>query len=370
MWMLSWRREMKKNPARPASPARAGAVVEPMESRQLLSAAPALVLQNFDVVPGNERMVFNRIGHLDTKVPNIVHDRAVLRLRNTGGQTLQIRRWSFRGPWMSTTPIPTSIAPGKSVDLVLKFTANQPPAYTYNQTNGDFNPRKAGAYAGSLTFTTNDPAHPTQVEQLAGWYQDRSESAEEPNLQTMLNLIFNYKTKFATGQVTALPEPSGKKLYGEEVNSAYWSVADPAKSVSVRQLASWHTQGNPVALSWFAKGTTTNHKLFTTAGAEGQSFLPHIQGSSSTPAAGSFKPGSAKFGFKVDYESSVDSRNHPTGGGHHVRFYPVRDHNGRILANTYFMVMDYSVAGSGAGGQNFDFQDNVYVVSNVKPGGN
>jgi hypothetical protein len=370
MWLLSWRRESKKSSPRPASPPRAFATIEPMEPRQLLAAAPALVLQNLDVVPGNERMVFNRIGHLDAKVPNVVHDRAVLRLRNTGGQTLRINRWQIKGPWIATNNVPASIAPGRFVDVKLKFIANAPPAYTYNQTNGTFNPRKAGAYAGTLTFNTNDPAHPTQVEQLAGWYQDRSESAEEPNLQTMLNLIFNYKTRFATGRVIALPEPSGKKLYGEEVNSAYWSAADPSKSVSVRQLASWHTQGNPVTLSWFAKGTTTNRKLFTTAGAEGQSFLPHVQGSSSTPAAGSFKPGSTKFGFKIDYESSVDSRNHASGGGHHVRFYPVRDHNGRVLANTYFMIMDYSVAGSGAGAQNFDFQDNVYVVSNVKPGGN
>jgi hypothetical protein len=369
MWSLSSRRESNENVSRPARPARPCAVVEVMESRQLCSAAPALALQNLDVVPGNERMVFNRIGHLDAKVPNVVHDRAVLRLRNTGGQTLRINRWQIKGPWVALS-MPASIAPGKSVDVVIKFIANAPPPYTYNQTNGTFNPRKAGAYAGTLTFNTNDPAHPTQVEQLAGWYQDRSESAEEPNLQVMLNTIFNYKTKIATGQVLALPEPSGKKLYGEEVNSAYWGVADATTSVSVRQLGSWHTQGNPVTLSWFAKGTATNHKLFTTAGAEGQSFLPHIQGSSSTPAAGTFKPGSTKFGFKIDYESSVDSRNHPTGGGHHVRFYPVRDHNGRILANTYFMVMDYSVAGSGAGGQNFDFQDNVYVVSNVKPAGN
>ena len=80
MWSLSSRRELNENVSRPARPAQTYATVESMEPRQLLAAAPALVLQNLDVVPGNERMVFNRIGHLDAKVPNVVHDRAVLRL--------------------------------------------------------------------------------------------------------------------------------------------------------------------------------------------------------------------------------------------------------------------------------------------------
>src|SRR4051812_14381380 len=106
MWMLSRRREMKKSAPRRASPPPVFAAVEPMEPRQLLAAAPALVLQNLDVVPGNERMVFNRIGHLDSKVPNVVHDRAVLRLRNTGGQTLRINRWQIRGPWVATSNVP------------------------------------------------------------------------------------------------------------------------------------------------------------------------------------------------------------------------------------------------------------------------
>src|SRR5689334_16845741 len=135
MWSLFSRREMNASLPRPARPAEVRATVEPMEPRQLLSAAPALTLQNLDVVPGNERMVFNRIAHLDSKVPNVVHDRAVLRLRNTGGQTLRINRWQIKGPWIALS-MPASIAPGKSVDVTIKFIASAPPPYTYNETNG------------------------------------------------------------------------------------------------------------------------------------------------------------------------------------------------------------------------------------------
>jgi len=76
------------------------------------------------------------------------------------------------------------------------------------------------------------------------------------------------------------------------------------------------------------------------------------------------------FGWNLDGENSLDSANTADIAmgrtGHSVRFYPVRDHNGNIIANTYFMTMDYAVAGS----QNYDFNDELYVISNIKPMGN
>ncbi len=82
-----------------------------------------------------------------------------------------------------------------------------------------------------------------------------------------------------------------------------------------------------------------------------------------TPAAGSFST-SSTFGFRIDNEYSDDSKNtsNNSGGGHHIRFYPVRDSSGKVVPNTYLMCLDYSNIP-----QNFDFQDNVYVVSNIRP---
>jgi hypothetical protein len=340
--------------------------VEPLESRQLLSAA-ALSVQNLDGLPENGRMIFNRINVLDPKVANVVHDRGKLRLRNTGGQTLSIKSLSISGPWKIVGTPPTSIAPGKSVDLTVQFTANKAPAYSYNQTGYYDNPHGGGAYFGSLTIKTNDPVRPTQTEQLAGWWQSQSEHNAEPSLQTIVNLVGNYQTNIATGHQPTLPEPGGKRLYGEEVSSAYWTVADSTHSVSVRLLAAWHGQGKAVTLGWYGKGSFSSHTVFVASGAEGQSFLPHLQGQPTVPAAGSFSSGGATFGFKIDAEWTDDKRNPQTGGGHHIRFYPVRDRNGNRVANTYFMCSDY---GSGGGTQNFDFQDEVYLVTNVKPAGN
>ena len=46
--------------------------------------------------------------------------------------------------------------------------------------------------------------------------------------------------------------------------------------------------------------------------------------------------------------------------GHHLRIWPARNRSGAIIANTYLVSMDYS-------GINYDYNDNVYLVSNIKP---
>lgn len=194
-----------------------------------------------------------------------------------------------------------------------------------------------------------------------------SEDSEEPSLQTIINTLFNYKTQInstisPTYQPTAASQP-----IGEEVISPYWKAANASQSVTVTDLASWHLQGNPVSVGWFPKSPRTLHHLFTTSGVEGQSFLPHLEGDLSKTATGSFKPGAGTFGFQIDYERSVDSLNPPGGFGHHVRFFPIRDHLGNLLPNAYFMCLDYS-PGTGSSGENFDYQDQIYVVTNVKPG--
>jgi len=90
-----------------------------------------------------------------------------------------------------------------------------------------------------------------------------------------------------------------------------------------------------------------------------------------TPAAGTFMPAAGTvFGFHITNEYSDDTLNkRKTGGGHHIRFFPLRDHLGNLVPNNYIMTMDYSLVGPTMT-QNYDFQDNVYIVSNVKPAGN
>ena len=53
---------------------------------------------------------------------------------------------------------------------------------------------EARYYLAESYRQTNDPANATYVEALAGWFQTESEHDQEPSLQTVVNLLADYKT--------------------------------------------------------------------------------------------------------------------------------------------------------------------------------
>ena len=341
-------------------------VVEPLEARQFLSAS--LKVDNLDVLPGFERMIFNRIRNPNLEEPNYVKERGTLRLSNTGDETLRFGEFQIEGPFRVLGMAPRAIPAGKSVTVTVEFTATKPPPFTYNQTNATTNVRDAGAYIGSMTFRTNDPQNATYVEGLAGWFQNDSERNQEPNLQATINLISDYKTDIADGQRVTLPQGADTPTYyGEEVrNGQYWKKSGTG-NVFVRQLSKYRSQGDVTNFSYFLQSDGVARNVLKSGALAGQSFLPYKEGSPGEAAATTFNPGSGVFGFKIDSEWSDDSKNaNQNGGGHTIRFYPVRDHFGNVLNNTYFAAMDYSVD---LVSQNFDFQDNVFIIGNIEPAG-
>jgi hypothetical protein len=189
----------------------------------------------------------------------------------------------------------------------------------------------------------------------------------EPSLPTVVNSVFNYQTQLLyAGQ--QLNRAGHVETAGEEVLSPYWRRADPTKLVTVRQLDAYHNQGNTATIYWYQRGGNVLRPIFTHAGIDGQTVLPHLNGSTTLPAAGSFSP-AAVFGFKIDSEWSDDTLNDQTADhnngctgacGHHVRFWPARDRAGARIADAWIVAMDYS-------GINYDYNDNVYLVTNMTP---
>jgi len=340
--------------------------IEHLEPRRLFAAS--LAVENLDVLPGFERLIFNRIRNINTEIPNYVKERGTLKLSNTGDQTLRFSDVKINGPFRILGLPPTSIAPGKFVHLSVQFTATAPPPFTFNQTMATTHQIHAGTWNGTLTFKTNDPNNLTYSEALAGWFQTDSEANQEPSLQSIINLISDYPTNINPTRIHQLTQPAdAPKYYGEEVVSAYWQSADPSKVVRVRHLSAFKTQGVDVRVQWFNKSDKVLKTTLLTDGKAMQSFLPYAAGNPNQPAVSAFGPGSNVFGFRIDNSYSDDTLNTvQSGGGHQVRFFPIRDHFGNLLANQYFMTMDYAIAGL----QNNDFQDNVFVVTNIKPAGN
>src|SRR4051812_16907367 len=203
-------------------------VIEPLEVRSHLSAT--LSVSNLDILPGAERMIFNRIQTPNVDIPNNVKDRGTLKLTNTGDQTLRFSSIKITGPFKILGIPPKAIAPGASVNVTIQFIATTGPKFTANETSGFDNQIRGGSWIGSMVLATNDPATPTWTEGLAGWWQLQNEKNEEPGLLTLINKLADYKTNLAPAGTVELTEPdNAPKYYGEEVISAYWQVADSSK---------------------------------------------------------------------------------------------------------------------------------------------
>jgi predicted aconitase with swiveling domain len=308
--------------------------------------------ENLDGVPFSDRLVFSRIGSLTNPPSNGVHDVATLQVKNTGTDPFEITGLPITGPWQlaSSISLPITIAPGGQLNIPVQFQA----------TSGDI-------HNGTLTIESNNVQQPSKVVQLSGFWQSESENGQEPNLREIVTVL---------GYTTVINQP-GQRLnrqglleaVGDEVLSPYWQRADLSQPVKVRQLAAYHNQGPTATVYWHNKGSDTLTSIFTHTRADGQTLLPRRAGALAFPAEGTFIPDTTIFGFNLDGEWSdptknnqaVDRRNGCLGQcGHHVRVWPVKDRQGLIIPNTWLMSMDYS-------GINYDYNDNVYLVSNIKP---
>ncbi len=339
-------------------------VLESLEERRLMSGT--LTLVNTDGLPASNRLIFNVIKNLDSTTPNATHNTSVLQLQNTGTSTLTINSLIASGPFSVVNPpaAGTTVAAGASLNVTVSFTQTTLPAHSQNETNFTTNPNGGASITGSLAINTSDTAAPTKTVTLAGYWQNESEHNAEPNLTTIVNKLAGYQTVISNPYAVDLTQPAtSRQLYGSEIYSAKWTAANTSQPVKMQGLAEFHTEGNVVNTYWYdtnAAGGINSHKVVASLPNEGQTLLPH-------QASTTFNPNGKSFGFRIDNEYSDDTvniaNNNGGGGGHHFRFFPLVDSTGTAVANTYIMAMDYAVIQS----ENFDFQDNVFIVSNIRP---
>jgi hypothetical protein len=152
------------------------------------------------------------------------------------------------------------------------------------------------------------------------------------------------------------------------VLSSYWQRADPTLPVNVRQLAApYHRQGDTEIIRTFLRSDRLNQQqLFRHNGLMGQSLFPTIDGSLTAPAQANVNAAHVNqvFGFRVQNQYSDNTYNQMVvqdgQHGHYLRFYPAKDADGKVMPNTWLVAMDYF-------GINYDYQDNIYLVTNMRP---
>jgi len=267
------------------------------------------------------------------------------------------------------------LAPGESIEVGVLFNRD---AYTPPTSNA-----ADGVFEGTMTIVSDDADQPVTEIQLAGFWQARDEGGWEPNLNEIWrvfgfgNHIDGLSTLDGGGESVLEDFDLYQAVNDQEVLSRYWQIADGVESVSVTQLAALHGYSGAL-LALHAPGDTamraslTNHDSLYN-----QSFFPQV--ANGDYATATFNRaripdswgGDDIFGISIANQSTDPSLN-PTGGstplvedagierGHTVRVFQAYDTAGNAIANTYFVVMDYT-------GINYDYNDNVYLIEGIQP---
>ena len=308
-------------------------------------------------IPYNDRMVFSKIQSPQTGATNYNWSRTtgILRVRNTGVGPLNVSSINFTGPWAlsNTLTLPTVLAAGTFLDVPVKFTANTGPP----------SPGGGQVYDGSMTINSNDANESSKVIELSGWWQPVNEADNEPDMQELVG-IFGYDIRILYAGQSFNNAPRGATAaMGEEILSPYWTRVDAGKPVRVVQLAALHQCCQAIKASdiaWYAKGQTgiaDANDESTHEPAGGQTLLPRNFGGTSLFDVAMNPTG--VFQFRIAKSAWGDDTLN-TGGQHFMRVWPVRDRAGVLVPNTYLVSMDFN-------GINYDYNDNVYLINNIRP---
>ena len=358
---------------------------------KIAGATPTLEVDNPQGLPGNNTVVFNKVQIPDQYVTNLVRDTNKIIVRNSGLSNLVVSI-AVTGEYSITSGGGSniSIAPGEKHEVTVKFT-------TTNAT-GDKAFRQ-----GALTITSNDPAKPTKSIALRGVWTRYSEQqgpgkpSVEATAQEVINDIFGYTTVIP-GKAD-IDNEGNTQQKGDEILAQYFTAADSLAYVQVTEIAALHNQtylssgGENLAtnsyMGWYQKGNTGSYKLLTKhkAGA-GQMILPTPETSNSAGVTTKgFRPDSATqvFGFVVEKRTAdasggggeysdrslntwapplSDGTPQTRSSGQFLRFFPLKNADGELVPNTYIMLHDYN-----RGTTNYDFNDNIFIISNIVPEG-
>ncbi len=320
-----------------------------------------LFVENLDKFPANDYFVASKIQipwSRDKINYNANHDSLTVRIHNNGINPLVVKnltlsstsRWKIEKlkgtAYVPGSGLPISISSGTYADVTVRFIA-------VDQAT------RVKVLHDTLLISSNDDKFPSKVVFLNGIWQKQGEGSNEPYQQEILN-AFGYKT--GTGFGHSDPDlGDSTKLKGDEVKPSYFVRADTSRPVYLRQINAYHgCCTSTEKIQWFAMGSGTLNTIFTHTAKDGQSVLPR-KNSSTSPAEGSFST-SAAFGFQVGYSATTDAKKNYQGKLG-VRVYKALDAKGNIIPNSYILSNDYL----GSRSTNYDYNDNAYFVSNVRP---
>jgi hypothetical protein len=313
---------------------RAAAVVETLESRQLLSAV---------IWADRGRLVFN-----DVVGGSLTAARSVT-LRNNGDTALTIGSVTFAGTAASKFRVvsrPTTIQPGQSAKVSVNFGA------TY-----------LGPQGATLQIRSNSSTNSLLNVTLRGLGTRGLEGSNEPSLQWILD---TYQIPVKVGDTTpsegTLTRPPATP--NNELVRQLFRKAGPGV-VTVTPIAIFSGPASPAATVGYYTLTSTGgvaarNKLFDVPSTDYQTLNPGAVGRTT------FDPGTQKFGLysqwraqnnRIVYQQDFRNTFITSSQRRMFRFYPLKNPDGSTVPNAYVVGNEEAF--------NHDYQDGVYIIRNV-----
>lgn len=245
------------------------------------------------------------------------------------------------------------------------FTLLNPPTQPFTLTTGatltlniQFNPPSnlEGSLSAALRVTNNSPSTPTFDFGLYGLSLRGLEGNNEPPLHQVVTTLGHAINVGGTGLILGVnPAPIGAEVIAQLFQRA------SNGPVTLRPVARFSPNEQLPFGYYFpvTGGQPTLNQTAVIASGQFQTLNPAIVPGGTL----SFDPGTAAFGIFVNSLSfnrrsyTQDSLN--TGTPHAVRVYPLRDRSGTLIANSYLICFEDAANG--------DYQDYVFVLSNVTP---
>ncbi|THF71442.1 glycosyl hydrolase [Deinococcus sp. Arct2-2] len=295
-------------------------------------------------VAANAGVVAANVGELVfSTVRNTTSATQRLTLSNPGTAAVKITSLTLAGPNASAfgvvdaPPLPVTLAAGQSVGVGVRFA---PQAST-------------GALRGSLQVASEGNA-PTAVN-VYGLSARGLQGDQEPPLQQAVDTL-GYAINVGSSNLIL---GTGSNLIGDEVSAPLFRKAG-AGPVTMKAVARY-SPDDLLPFGYAVQGSSTLNAVGTIATGQEQTLNPAL--TSGTQA--SFDPGNVAFTLYAGRTSyapqstfTQDSLN--TGPiKHAVRVYPLKDRAGQPVSNSYLVAFEPA--------SNGDYQDYVFVVSNVRP---
>ncbi len=283
-------------------------------------------------------------------------------ITNTGSQPLAIPAtgMSVIGadgalfPLAAKPLLPTLIAPGASIAVGIVF----------NPGNG-----AVGLHTGTLQISSNDQVNPLISINLRGLTTAGLGGSNEPSLQSILDL---YQIPDNVG--TANPAQSyftdPPQTPNDQVQMPQLQKAGSGP-VTVSALASFDAGISPaVGFGIYTSGFSDSRaQLFSISSNDSQSVAPSISGTTS------FDPGSSVFGIYASFDAFINSatgtarvayseaafNSFDPADGQDIRFYPLKNPDGSVVANAFVFAID-----DGGALPNYQFNNLVGIIRNVQ----